>query len=167
MSLPPEVDYRRGYEPGFIGRIAQMHGEYYATLWTQGAKFEATVARDLADFCEAYVEGRDLLLTAHVAGQMAGSIAIDGSQSHRPGAHLRWFLVDPACRGLGIGRRLIEEGLAFARDTGHDRIFLWTVEGLPASRRLYDQAGFTVAEELRDDRYSAEQTVLRMELWFR
>lgn len=161
-----EIRYVEGYWPGAIGAIAQLHGEYYSTLWTQGCSFEAKVARELAEFCEAYVPGRDLLLTAFLGERFVGSIAIDGSRSHEPGAHLRWFIVASEARGLRIGKELLSRGVDFARRTGLDRISLWTVEGLPASRALYDALGFQVVERFRDDRYSAELEVLRMELVF-
>jgi len=164
--MADKVRYVEEYWPGVIGAITQLHGEYYATLWTQGCSFEAMVARELSEFCEAYVSGRDLLLTAFLGDQFVGSIAIDGSRSHEPGAHLRWFIVDSRARGLRIGKELASRGLDFARQAGMDRVGLWTVEGLPASRSLYDALGFQVVERFLDDRYSAKLEVLRMELVF-
>jgi len=164
--MTDEIRYVEGYWPGAIGAIAGLHGSYYATQWTRGCSFEATVARDLADFCEAYVAERDLLLTAFKGDRFVGAVAIDGSQRHHPGGHLRWFIVDPDARGLGIGRTLAERAVRFSRESGLDRVSLWTVEGLPESRRIYDAFGFQVVERLNDDRYSAPLEVLRMELVF-
>lgn len=153
-----------GYRPGFIGRITLMHGEYYATLWTRGCEFEAMVAKDLRDFLVRYDPERDLLLTAHADGQMIGSIAIDGISGDEEGAHLRWFLVEPSSHGLGVGGTLFRRALDFCRAKGYRSVYLWTVEGLAASRHLYGQAGFEVVERIEDDRYSAPQIALKMRL---
>jgi len=159
------ADLIAGFQPGFLGRISQMHGEYYAKAWGSGPGFEALMARELGEFFERYDPARDLLLTAHVEGQLVGSIAIDGSQEERPGeARLRWFLLDEAFQGRGIGRHMLERSLDFCRRQGFSTVYLWTVEGLAPSRHLYEQAGFRVVERFIDSRYTVEHTQLRFEL---
>jgi GNAT superfamily N-acetyltransferase len=154
-----------GFRPGYIGRIAQMHGEYYAKVWGSGPEFEAIMARELCDFCERYDRNRDLLLTAHIDGALVGSIAIDGTQSERPGqARLRWYLLDEAHQGRGIGNTLLKQALAFCRERDFPLIYLWTVEGLPQSLHLYEKAGFRVVERFNDSRYTVEHTQLRLEM---
>lgn len=160
----PAVSYREGFEPGFLGRIAQLHGEYYARIWHSGVPFEAQMARELCDFWEVYDSGRDLLLTVHVDGLLAGSIAIVGSQAEVSGAQLRWYIIAEGYQGRGIGRSLLERALAFCRERGFESVFLWTVEGLPESRHLYESAGFRVTDRVRDDRYTMEHVNLRFEM---
>lgn len=161
---PSTVTYVEGFEPGYLGRIAQMHGEYYAKAWGSGAGFEAIMARELCDFCERYNSERDLLLTAHIDGVLVGCIAIDGTQSERPGlARLRWYLLDETHQGLGIGSKLLGHALDFCRTQGFPLIYLWTVEGLPQSLHLYEKVGFRVVERFADSRYTVAHTQLLME----
>jgi GNAT superfamily N-acetyltransferase len=163
----PETTYVAGFQPGFLGRIAQMHGEYYAKVWGSGVPFEAQMAHELYEFSETYDPERDLLLTAHVDGLLVGSIAINGSQAERPGAQLRWYILTEEYQGRGIGRVLLDHALAFCRERGFESVFLWTVEGLPQSRRLYEKAGFRLVESVRDDRYTIEHVNLRFEMSLR
>lgn len=94
-ALPSTVLSVEGFEPGYLGRIAHMHGEYYATAWGAGVEFEALMAQEIAEFYEHYHSERDLLLTAHIAGGLVGCIAVLGTLSERPGeARLRWFLLE-------------------------------------------------------------------------
>lgn len=154
----------RGFRPGYIGAIARMHGEYYADAWGSGIAFEALMAKEIIEWWERYDERRDLLLTAHVGDAFVGSVAIDGSQSERPGwARLRWFLLDPQYQGCGIGRTLLQEALTFCDSPRFLGTYLWTVEGLPQSLRIYEQNGFAVVRREHDDRYSVPHVNLLME----
>ena len=156
---------REGFEPGYLGRIVQMHGEYYARVWGTGAAFEAGMAREFCEFCEHYNPERDLLCTVHRDETIVGCIAINGTQSERPGlARLRWYLLEEECQGQGIGSRLLNRALAFCQAQGFPLVYLWTVEGLPASRHLYERAGFHVIQRWVDCRYTVEHTHLLMEM---
>ena len=157
------VKIRRGYEPGLIGRVAELHGRYYDAAWGVGAPFEMMMAREFCDFIEDYDPERDIVLSAYVNGIVIGSISILGGRAGDPDAQLRFFIVDPLCQGRGAGRALLEGALQWCRDRGYRTVFLWTVDGLPRSRRMYDQAGFHVVERWRDDRYSAMLECLKME----
>ncbi|MFP5260055.1 MAG: N-acetyltransferase family protein [Acidobacteriota bacterium] len=158
------VVIRRGYEPGLIGRVAELHGCYYADAWGSGAPFEALVAREFAEFLEGYDPRHDLVLTANREGRCIGSISIYGRRQLAEGAQLRFFIVDPACHGCGAGKALLAQALQWCREQQIPRVFLWTVDGLPASRRLYEKAGFRVTERVPDDRYTIVRDNLRLEL---
>ena len=142
----PAPEYVEGYRPGVLGRIAELHGVYYARAWGAGAEFEGMMAQELREFLGRYRAGRDLLLTARVAGRLVGSIAVDGSQLKRPGARLRWVIVEDESRGRGIGKELLRRALAHCAGAGFGKVYLWTVEGLPESRALYLRAGFRIVE---------------------
>ena len=159
-----ELRIRRGYEPGVIGRAAELHGRYYADAWGSGAPFESLVAREFGEFMEGYDERFDLLLSAHRDGRCIGTIAIYGRRRLPEGAQLRFFIVDPDCHGCGAGKALLAEALAWCREQGLGKVFLWTVDGLPASRRLYEKAGFRVTERVPDARYTVVRDNLRLEL---
>jgi GNAT superfamily N-acetyltransferase len=153
-----------GFLPGYLGRITQMHGEYYAKAWGSGPAFEMVMARELCDFYEDYTPNRDLLLTAHVDGKLVGSIVVDGSEKERPGARLRWYIVDEGYQGKGLGRQLLIRALDFCRKQSFKTIYIWTVEGLPKSRHLYESIGMNTVESFTDDRYTLPLVNLRMEI---
>ena len=96
-----------GYLPGCIGRVAQMHADYYSAATGFGVEFEAKVATELAEFCRGYREGRDGLWLAVDGQSIEGSIVIDGSHLADQGAHLRWFITSDRARGSGIGTLLL------------------------------------------------------------
>jgi GNAT superfamily N-acetyltransferase len=162
-DVTPAIVVRSGYEPGIIGRIGELHGRYYATAWGSGAAFEMQVVRGLCDFIEAYDPRTHVLLTAHAGDVLIGSAAVLAfPESGR--AQLRYVIVDPAWQGRGAGRALLQAALAWCRARGVATCFLWTVEGLPASRTMYERAGFRAVERVDDARYTVPRTSVRMEL---
>ena len=166
MSLPDvtaPIVLRSGYEPGVIGRIGELHGRYYAVAWGSGAAFEMQVLRGLCAFVEAYDSRTHLLLTAHAGETVIGSAAVQLFPPVRQ-AQLRLVIVDPAWQGRGAGRALLDAALAWCRARGVETCFLWAVEGLPASRAMYERAGFRVVERVEDARDTVPRVSLRMEL---
>jgi ribosomal protein S18 acetylase RimI-like enzyme len=161
MSAAAPVGVRSTLQPGDIGTLIRLHGTVYAAEYGWDATFEAMVAEGMARFVLAK-DGAGRLWVAERGGAVAGCIAIaaqpDGS------AQLRWFLVDPACRGAGIGRMLLDEALAFCRAGGFSSVFLWTVRGLEAAAHLYRSAGFRVTHEDTRVRWGATVTEQRYEL---
>lgn len=133
-----------GYATGCIGRIAQLHAEYYAASNGFTVAFEAKVAKELAAFCLAYVPGRDGIGDGD---GIEGSIAIDGSHAAEEGAHLRWFITSDALRGQGTGKALLSRALAFSDACGYKKVCLWTFAGLDAARHLYESHGFRLQHE--------------------
>lgn len=139
------VPLSTGYQPGCIGDIASLHARYYAEAAGFGAFFEHKVASELGRFVEALPQPGKQIWTHAEHGRCLASIVIDGDLQHRM-AHLRWFIVDDSLRGGGVGRRLLEQAMAFI-DTHRLACYLWTFQGLDAARHLYLAAGFTLAEE--------------------
>ena len=135
----------RGPEPGDLGWVVRAHGELYAREHGWDITFEALVARIVADLVDHCDPARDRLWIAERAGRPVGSIAcVHGDDDAT--VKLRILLVDPSARGLGIGARLVEECLAFARTTGARRMVLFTVDALVAARRIYEAMGFTLVD---------------------
>lgn len=155
------IAIRTGYRPGAIGRIAELHGRYYADAWGSGAAFEIQIARALCVFFEED-RGDRLFLTAHAADRLIGSFAVLVTQPGR--AQVRFVIVDPAYQGRRAGRAMLDAAFDWCRNRGIVTLFLWTAEGLPASRTMYERAGFRVVERVHDARHSVPLTSLRMEL---
>jgi GNAT superfamily N-acetyltransferase len=155
----------RGYMPGAIGRITELHATYYSEYWGFGLFFESKVAMDMCAFLRRFDKSRDGFWVATLNGKIIGSIAIDGIKGREEGAHLRWFIVAPESHGRGIGGALIKEALAFCREAGLERIYLWTFEGLDPARHLYEKNGFRLCRELEGDQWGVrvkEQMFERM-----
>ncbi|MBW1689349.1 MAG: GNAT family N-acetyltransferase [Deltaproteobacteria bacterium] len=159
-----KIRINRGYIPGSIGRIIEIHGAYYGEHWGFGSFFEAKVASELAEFIARYDDKRDGLWTASLGGRIEGSIAIDGIHAEGKGAHLRWFIVSPSLHGRGIGSRLITEATRFCRNRGYRSIYLWTFEGLEPAKHLYEKTGFTLREQRRGTMWGTEVKEQRFEL---
>ncbi len=145
-----------GYRPGCIGRIAQLHAEFYSVATGFGVDFEAKVARELADFCLDYQPTRDGLWLVMDGPRIEGSIAIDGSNVAGHGAHLRWFITSDQTRGSGMGQQLLAAALAFCASRGYPRVYLWTFDELPAARHLYEKNGFRLARTQRGTQWGRE-----------
>jgi DNA-binding MarR family transcriptional regulator/GNAT superfamily N-acetyltransferase len=143
----PGPRIERGYRPGAIGRVVEMHASFYARQVGFGQFFESRVAAGLAEFSSRLGESRNALWTALDSERIVGSVAIDGEDLGAGIAHLRWFIVDDGVRGAGLGRALLNEALAFCDRQGFESIHLWTFQGLATARRLYEHAGFALVEE--------------------
>ena len=161
-----DVEIVRGYIPGSIGRVAELHGNYYHDHWGFGLFFEAKVASGLSEFLGRYDENRDGFWIALMEGRVEGSITIDGIHADTAGAQLRWFIMSDASRGRGIGNRLINPAIDFCRDRGHKRVYLWTFGGLEAARHLYEKRGFKLVEQQRGTQWGKEVSEQRFELRF-
>ena len=139
----------RGWRPGLLGDVVALQARYYADAWGFGPSFEAKLAREMGAFASRYDPQRDLILSTHDGARTTGSITVDGGDPDAPDGllHLRWFILGDGERGRGVGRALLDESLSFARATRRPGVYLWTFAGLDAARRLYDAAGFRLAEE--------------------
>lgn len=158
---PSDVEIVAGYVPGVIGRVAEMHGRYYAKPYGFGRFFEAKVAGGMAEFSGRLERPMNGLWVALRGGDIVGTVAVDG-EDFGPGiGHLRWFIMDDAVRGLGIGRRLLSEAVAFCDRRKFGHVDLWTLRGLDAARKLYEDFGFTLAEELVGDQWGTKVTEQR------
>ena len=139
-----DVEIVRGYIPGAIGRVIELHGTYYHQHWCFGHFFERRIATELAEFIGRYDEKHDGFWTALLKGRIEGSITVDGLHAEDKGAHIRWLVISDALRGRGIGNRLVSTAIDFCRNRGYQRLFLWSFEGLHAARHPYDKNGFTL-----------------------
>lgn len=134
----------RAPHPGDYGWIVHRHGAQYAEEYRWDETFEALVARIVADYAENHDPKREAAWIAEVDGEPVGCVLCVRKDDAT--AQLRLLLVDPRARGRGIGGRLIDECLRFARRAGYEQIVLWTNDVLHDARRLYERAGFELVE---------------------
>jgi GNAT superfamily N-acetyltransferase len=140
------VTIRRLGEPGDLGWVVMAHGEIYASEFGWDTSFEALVARIVADYAADHDQHREAAWIAEVDGVRAGCVfCVSGVEQDT--ARLRILLVDPAARGRQLGRRLVEQCLAFARGAGYRRMVLWTNDPLTAAARIYRAAGLRLTGE--------------------
>jgi DNA-binding MarR family transcriptional regulator/GNAT superfamily N-acetyltransferase len=136
----------RAPKPGELGWIVEAHGRVYAQEFGWDERFEALVARVVADYAADHDEAAEACWIADLDGQPVGSIFCIRVDDRT--AKLRLLLVDHPGRGLGIGERLVQECVRFAREAGYDELVFWTNSPLVAARTIYDREGFRlVAEE--------------------
>jgi GNAT superfamily N-acetyltransferase len=145
-EAPGAMTVRSDLRPGDLGAVVHLHGVLYAREYGFDPTFEAYVAGPLAEFVRAAAPGERLWL-AERDGRLVGCVAIVAAGARV--AQLRWFLVDPAVRGVGLGKRLLQDALSFSRDQGYQSVMLWTVSALMAAAHLYQSAGFHKVQEKR------------------
>jgi Predicted acetyltransferase len=137
----------RDHQPGDMGWIASRHGAIYAQEYNWNGRIESYVCKACADFIEKYDPSTEHCWIAERDGRPVGSIALINDRESEGTAKLRFLFVEKEARGLGIGRRLIQECIRFAREKGYKRIDLWTQSILIGARRLYKDAGFVLVKE--------------------
>jgi len=136
----------RPHEPGDMGWVTHRHGVLYAQEYGWDEHFEALVAQIVADFINNYNPVRERCWIAEMDGEIVGSVFV--VQSSEAVAKLRLLLVEPRARGLGLGTRLVQECIRFARRSGYQKLMLWTNSVLIEARHIYEKTGFTlVAQE--------------------
>jgi len=135
----------RERRPGDLGWIVERHARLYAEEYGWDARFETLVARIAAEMTAAPDPARERCWVAERDGQRLGCVFL--AKDDPDTARIRLLLVEPAARGAGLGRKLVEAAVAFARRAGYREVVLWTHRELHAARRIYAGAGFRKTEE--------------------
>lgn len=138
------ISLRTDLRPGDLGSIVYLHGIIYSQERGFDPTFEAYVAVPLSEFVRSENK-RQRLWIAERGGRIVGCIAIVSASQKT--AQLRWFLVDRNSRGLGLGKRLLGEAMAFCKSCGYAEVILWTESALTAATQLYLSFGFQKTEE--------------------
>ena len=150
----PTTFILRPHRMGDMGWVTARHGVLYGEEYGLNHKMEAYVAEVVAKFLRDFDPAREHCWIAEQDGAPIGSVFIVKESDEI--ARLRLLIVEPKARGLGVGRRLVEECVRFARRAGYREVTLWTHSILTAARRIYASVGFEIAETETHDEFGPE-----------
>jgi ribosomal protein S18 acetylase RimI-like enzyme len=140
-----EISIRTDFLPGDLGSVLRLHGRLYGKEYGYGLAFEAYVARGLGEFAERYDAGIDRVWVCERGGEMVGSLLLMHREDRL--AQLRYFLIEPEYRGIGLGSRLLGLFMEALKRNGYRGVYLWTTDEQTAATRLYVSRGFVLTEE--------------------
>jgi ribosomal protein S18 acetylase RimI-like enzyme len=157
-----QIAIRNELRPGDIGCVIHLHGCLYAQEYGYGMQFETYVAEGLCEFMRRHNPRMDRVWVCEHGGRMVGFLLV---MQRGDAAQIRYFLIQPEYRGIGLGAKLMGQCMTFIRERGYRNAFLWTTHELTAAAHLYTSSGFVMTEEkesrafgtpLRERRYDLQ-----------
>ena len=156
-----KVTIRHNIKPGDMGQIISMHGRLYAQEFGYGLSFEGYVAETFFEFINHYDPINDRIWIAEYERELIGTIAVVGKGET---ALLRWFLLDPAFRGLGLGKQLINDAIDYCKNKGFKNIELGTAGDLKAALSLYKKLGFEIISQSENHQWRNNVVEIEMRM---
>lgn len=156
-----DISIRNQLCPGDIGYISYLHGRLYHEEYNHGIAFEAYVAKGLAEFYQNYSPDKDNIWICEHSGSIVGSLFL---LQREQAAQLRYFLICPEYRGLGLGKKLMEKFMDYMRRHNFTSSYLWTTNELEAAASLYKRHGFEPIEEKPSTNFGKSLTKQKYEL---
>ncbi|TDW95818.1 bifunctional helix-turn-helix transcriptional regulator/GNAT family N-acetyltransferase [Dinghuibacter silviterrae] len=157
-----DVTLRTDLRPGDIGYVTHLHGRIYKDECNYGPGFEAYVAKGLAEFYQQYDPSLDRVWICEHRDRIVGFLLV----MHRPenAAQLRYFILEPEYRGLGLGKKLMDLYMAFIKEKGYSSSYLWTTNEQETAIALYKRLGFVLTEEVPSNTFGKALTEQKYEL---
>ena len=140
-----DVRVRNDLQPGDLGYVIHLHGRLYGTEYGYGVAFEMYVAQGLAEFYKQYDPDKDRVWICEHDDRIVGFLLLMHREDNA--AQLRYFLLDPEYRGIGLGKRLMDLYMDFLHERGYKFSYLWTTHEQEAAASLYKRYGFVLTEE--------------------
>jgi N-acetylglutamate synthase-like GNAT family acetyltransferase len=140
-----DIKIRNELQPGDLGAVIGLHGKLYSEAFHFGLGFERYVAQSIVDFSKNFDGSHDRVWVAEWNNSVVGFLAlVRRSESI---AQLRYFVVAPSCRGIGLGKYLLDNWLKAARALSYEQAYLWTTDHLSLAAAMYKKAGFQLQEQ--------------------
>jgi N-acetylglutamate synthase-like GNAT family acetyltransferase len=139
-----DISIRTILQPGDIGYVVYMHGAIYGREYNYGIQFETYVAKGLCEFYEKYDAQRNRVWVCEHNNKMIGFLLL---MDRKETAQLRYFLIEPDYRDIGLGSKLLNMYMDFLRECGYKASYLWTTHELTTAASLYKRFGFQLTEE--------------------
>ena len=158
-----DIVIRTDLRPGDIGFITYLHGKLYSEEYNYGIEFESYVARGLAEFYKNYNPESNRLWICEYENKMIGCILL---MDRKETAQLRYFLIEPAYRGMGLGQKLMDLYIEFLKQCGYKSSYLWTTNEQSSAAHLYKKYGFILTEEKESTAFGKHVMEQRYQLIF-
>ena len=156
-----DISIRTEFQSGDIGYVTYMHGALYHKEYNYGLQFESYVAKGLCEFYEKYNPHRNRIWACEHKDRMIGFLLLmDRGES----AQLRYFLIEPEYRGIGLGSKLLNLYMGFLHECGYKESYLWTTHELTTAAALYKRLGYKLTEEKESNSFGKLLTEQRYDL---
>jgi len=156
-----DISIRTELQPGDIGYVTYMHGALYHREYDYGLQFESYVAKGLCEFYERYNPHRNRIWACEHKDRIIGFLLL---MDRGKAAQLRYFLIEPEYRGIGLGSKLLNLYMDFLSECGYKQSYLWTTHELTTAAALYKRLGYKLTEEKESNSFGKPLTEQRYDL---
>lgn len=163
MTYPfNNITIRTGLRPGDLGSLVHLHAKLYSEEYHYGLSFEGYVAKGVYEFCPQYDSDKDRVWICEDNGRIIGFLL--GMHRGEDTAQLRFFIILPAYRGVGLGKKMMDLFMDFLREKNYRHCYLWTTNQQDKAALIYKRYGFVLTEEKPSDAFGVELIEHRYDL---